>query len=470
MMKHLVGSRTWRRLLPLTVAPFIASCGDGTAPPAVGQLLLVTTTGGEDVDPDGYTYSVDGGPAQPIASNASVPVAQVLAGTRTIAFAGVAGNCQAATTVPVVVTLAANESREIRFDVTCEPRLRVFATTTGEDLDVAFLVAIDAGALRLARPNTRLDLSGVPPGSHELRIAGVAPNCILTGPGQRQITVPADAITTIQLEVACSATTRRILFGSTRDGGWDLYVMNADGTNTVRVSDGSRHALHGRWSPGADRIVYHSSAAMTGPDITGFDIHVMNADGSGSTALTSDGSTNARNVFPDWSPDGTKILWEKGRQIWVMDANGANARQLRAFGSLPRWSPDGTRIAFHGENGLSVMDADGSNVRVLQAGASVDFFASPAWSPDGTKILFASSRDGSPTAYVMSADGSGVSRLTGAGDVYEHFDWSPDGTKIAFRTNRDGGNPEIYVMNADGSSPTRIAPNPGSEFGPAWRP
>jgi len=463
-----MSSRRSSSVRPLVLAALVASCGDGTAPPAVGQLLLVTTTTGDDIDADGYTYSVDGGPAQAIASNASVPVSQVLAGSRTITFAGVAGNCVAATTAPVVVTVAANESREIRFDVACEARLRVFATTTGEDLDAALLVAIDAGAWRLLRPNTRLDLPGVTPGDHELRIAGVATNCTLAGATRRQITVATDAITTIQLEVVCSATTRRILFGSTRDGGYNLYVMNADGSNTVRVNAG-RDALHGRWSPGADRIVYHAPAAMTGPDYTGYDIHVMNADGSGGSALTNDGSGNVRNIFPDWSPDGTKIVFEKSRQIWVMDANGGNARQLRV-GSRPRWSPDGSRILYLDDLGLATVAADGSNLQVIVEASAVYYFASPAWSPDGTKILFASTRDGAINIYVANANGSGVMRLTSGGAFHEDFDWSPDGTRIAFRTNRDGGNPNIYVMNADGSNQTSIAPNAGDDFGPAWRP
>jgi len=72
----------------------------------------------------------------------------------------------------------------------------------------------------------------------------------------------------------------------------------------------------------------------------------------------------------------------------------------------------------------------------------------------------------------MNADGSAVVRLTHspAGVLNEDFDWSPDGTEIAFRTNRDSGNPDIYVMNADGSNPTSIAPNVWDEYGPAWHP
>ncbi len=47
--------------------------------------------------------------------------------------------------------------------------------------------------------------------------------------------------------------------------------------------------------------------------------------------------------------------------------------------------------------------------------------------------------------------------------------WSPDGTKIAFNSDRDG-NSEIYVMNADGSNPTRLTNNPDSDSNPSWSP
>ena len=75
----------------------------------------------------------------------------------------------------------------------------------------------------------------------------------------------------------------------------------------------------------------------------------------------------------------------------------------------------------------------------------------PAWSPDGRRIAFTSERDGNPEIYVMNADGSGVTRLTynDARDLDSFPAWSPDGRRIAFHSNRDG-NFEIYVMNASG--------------------
>ncbi len=94
----------------------------------------------------------------------------------------------------------------------------------------------------------------------------------------------------------------------------------------------------------------------------------------------------------------------------------------------------------------------------------------PAWSPDGKKIVFDSNRDGgNPEIYIMNADGSNQTRLTDNPSVDVMPIWSPDGKKIVFVTNRDG-NGEIYIMNADGSNQTRLTDNPRADGNPRWSP
>jgi len=87
-----------------------------------------------------------------------------------------------------------------------------------------------------------------------------------------------------------------------------------------------------------------------------------------------------------------------------------------------------------------------------------------------TKIAFVSARDGSQEVYVMNADGTNPTRLTNnnAADDLE-ISWSPDGTKIAFRSKRDGNN-EIYVMNADGTDQVNLTNHPMSDYGVSWSP
>ncbi len=93
----------------------------------------------------------------------------------------------------------------------------------------------------------------------------------------------------------------------------------------------------------------------------------------------------------------------------------------------------------------------------------------PAWSPDGRKLAFVSRRDGNSEIYVINTDGSGQENLTQHPARDSHPSWSRDGRKLAFVSRRDG-NSEIYVMNADGSGLRNVTRAPSNDLRPAWSP
>lgn len=175
---------------------------------------------------------------------------------------------------------------------------------------------------------------------------------------------------------------------------------------------------------------------------------------------------------PDWSPDGTRIVFAKaGISVWD-SATGLVSEIEPSDSSLqPVWSPDGGRIAFvsarSGNRDIWVMNADGSQQANLTNSDAGDD-SQPAWAADG-RIAFVSNRDGNAEIYVMNEDGSSQTNLThnAANDLDP--DWSPDGSRIAFQTGRDG-NSEIYVMYADGTSPTNLTNHPAEDTSPAWTP
>ena len=174
-----------------------------------------------------------------------------------------------------------------------------------------------------------------------------------------------------------------------------------------------------------------------------------------------------------------------------MSADGSGVTRLTdnsAGDWRPRWSPDGQLIVFvsdrddpdpnddHRISNIYVMSADGSGVTRLTDNSAGDDWG-PRWSPDGQLIVFVSDRDDPDpnddhrisNIYVMSADGSGVTQLTdnSASDALPI--WSPDGRWIAFISNRDGDY-EIYVMNANGSGATQLTDNSAFDIPYAWSP
>ena len=263
-------------------------------------------------------------------------------------------------------------------------------------------------------------------------------------------------------------------------GGWEnprIWVMDADGKNERQLTES--FGQYPEWSPDGEQITFAG---------WGGDIYIMNADGSDMKLLTGD-NINQADWYPTWSPDGKQIAFsrrtadEKFTNICVMNADGSDLRVLieEPWPSVnicsPSWSPDGKKIAFdraiqNTEGGIWVMDADGKDAKML-----TDRGGSPRWSPDGSLIVFNSSLGGEAWnwalgIFVMDADGKNRKRLTpGPDPVSECYpDWSPDGTKIVFCS--DEGKQQhiynIYIMDADGSNVQRLTDTPLREESPDW--
>jgi dipeptidyl aminopeptidase/acylaminoacyl peptidase len=120
----------------------------------------------------------------------------------------------------------------------------------------------------------------------------------------------------------------KIAFQSFRDGNSEIYTMNADGSNQTNISNNSVHDEDPDWSPDGTKIIFWRDDPR--------DIYVMNADGSGQTNISNNGRTNGG---PTWSPDGTKIVVTFGSDIYAMNADGSAQTPLTSGGGnqFPDW-------------------------------------------------------------------------------------------------------------------------------------
>ena len=260
----------------------------------------------------------------------------------------------------------------------------------------------------------------------------------------------------------------KIAFASDRDGNYEIYVMNSDGSNQTRLTNNSALDTYLSWSPDGSKIVFTSDRDGN------YEIYVMNSDGSNQTRLTNNSSWDG---YPAWSPDGTKIAFASNitgsSNIYTMNTDGTGKTRITngpGDSDEPDWSPDGTKIAFEKCVMCKIMtiNPDGTNeINISNYPGAHNSY--PAWSPDGTKIAFYANRVAGVgyQLYLMNSDGSNQTRVFNDPTFSGDPDWSPDGSKIIFTSNMDGDT-EIYTINPDGSNLTKLTINNAQDSNPKW--
>ncbi|MEW5767596.1 MAG: DUF5050 domain-containing protein, partial [bacterium] len=359
----------------------------------------------------------------------------------------------------------------------------------------------------------------------------------------------------------------RIIFTSNRDGNEEIYIMNRDGTNQVNLTNnpGSNDS-YPKFSPDGSKITFTSNRDGNN------EVYIMDVDGSHQTRLT---ANTVWDGYSSFSPDGTRLAFLANRiggwNIWTMNIDGSSQTQITtgAMDYEPRFGPpeppsaptnlagsavsanqidlswtdqannelgfkverktgvDGVlmiltvlgpnitsyqdaglapnttyyyrvsaynaggssyssevgvttttspspglgRIVFDsydatGNHDVYIMSADGSGETRLTTDPAEDWM--PFLSADG-RVVFCSNRSGDLEVWIMNADGTNQTQLTNAVKKDYLPAVSPDGSKIAFQSERDG-NWEIYIMNSDGSGQTRLTNNTANDQEPTFSP
>ena len=309
-----------------------------------------------------------------------------------------------------------------------------------------------------------------------------------------------------------------------------VYLVNADGSGTTRITSGLNPSESGygvSWAPNSQRFVF---AAKT-PGGNTSRLFIVRRDGTNLHDLTSGGTWDGDRM-PQWCPTGGQVVFVRETaeyvRVFAIRVEGDGWTSV-SVGTDPHWFPGGGKVVFsangkgqhyelfketvpadynhnrwqisespHGSDAINVAPdiAPGGRrivyvrmfepyrystrhwaLRVMQDDGSRDHlvvkgrrgFPDPEWSPGGHRLVFVGRRRKNNDIYVIRGDGKGYHRLTRSRTSEFDPTWSPDGSRIAFVSTRDG-NREIYVMHADGSHKTRVTFSESADAEPVWAP
>ncbi|HUF27865.1 MAG TPA: hypothetical protein VMM18_12895 [Gemmatimonadaceae bacterium] len=562
--------------LIVVAALVYAACGDGPSPPTTGDLRVSVATTGGDLDEDGYGLSVDGGQQRAVAVNGTVDFTALSAGTHTVELTGLADNCTVSGSNPAQVIITAGSTTPFGFAIACSATgVLITVATAGIDLDAdGYTVSIGDVQSGTIAPNGTLTITRLDAGAHSVTLAGVAANCAVDAPNPATTTIVSGEVAEVEFTATCIGVTGSVAV-STSTTGIDLdtdgYAVSVDGLtprtiaangttvfegltegeHTIALANAAGNCSIAEANPRVVQVVVGSTTrdtartafevvcgaisgsievtlATSGQDrdpngfllrldggsartvatqgstvfdgVTGGTHDVVIDDVAGnctvtggdtrSVSVTTGGPTRdtARTTFSVaceavWNVAFVRMMpgyYYDIPTVMVARADGADSAAL-GDGEEPDWSPDGERIVFQEFRdcdgyygncrpvGLSVMNADGSGLTSLTSNTSDD---EPAWSPDGSRIAFTRMDPGGRrTLHLMNANGSSQTKIP----LPELFAatvpaWSADGNRLAFECEVVEGNTDICLVGADGTGFLRLTTAAESDRRPAWSP
>ena len=282
------------------------------------------------------------------------------------------------------------------------------------------------------------------------------------------------------LSVQAAPTRAKIVFTATRDGNAEIYMMNADGSGEVRLTDHPGDDFDPVWSPTGEHIAFVSEREHRGL----YDIYLMDADGKNIRRAFNDPEYR---TAPTWSPDGEKIAYHTYSPVpdWAVYFNslgGGEAERLAEAamtrGGFPAWSPDATELAFTDVVEAPPIAGDPPLViariemhiwiinlqtlkkeRLLPRIRNGDTYY-PAWSPDGTKLAFYwRQRDPQKRGiYTVNRNGRRLDEIVK--DATGKVAWSPDGRYLLYQKTLNGQRQLFKVnLHSRGKTPlTHLGP------------
>ena len=282
--------------------------------------------------------------------------------------------------------------------------------------------------------------------------------------------------------------TGTILFQSDRPapdnpaGRSHLFTLDlASGAIAQLTAGGNHHDANARWSPDGKRIAFISTRAGSN-----WDLYVMNADGSNVQRIT---DHPAADHDPRWMPDMQSLIFSSERdsrsdlyRVWLKDRRVDRlTHHFVGRAIMPNVSPDGRSVAFAAQTlqrlqfwdyQVHVLDLATGKTRALDNSGGACW---PNWSPDGKLIANVLMAKEPSTLQIRNPDGSGARELAADPKRWAYYpDWSNDGKLIAFSVSPEhhkGEDWDLAIIPADGSRPAqKLTTGPGNDRLPDWKP
>ena len=253
-------------------------------------------------------------------------------------------------------------------------------------------------------------------------------------------------------------TTAKIVFTTSRDGNREIYMMNPDGSDQVRLTNHRADDAIATWSPTGEHILFASDRDRF---TLSRDLYLMDPDGK-----------NVRRVFgksedrssATWSPDGKQIAYTRrelnGSYIYIGTIDGKKEERVAIGGGMPAWSPDGTQIAFLSGFENKQVRINILNVRTKKQKVLFPREAKPSWingtlvwSSTTDKLAFSWNQEAEPknidmeTLYTLNSDGTGLKRIASNAPPRETSPvWSPQGDALLYDKTDKHNRLQIFKM------------------------
>ncbi|MBA3864786.1 MAG: PD40 domain-containing protein [Solirubrobacterales bacterium] len=276
----------------------------------------------------------------------------------------------------------------------------------------------------------------------------------------------------------------RLAFESTFAGSQNIFVMRPDSGEASNLAVQVTHYTEPTggitdlaWSRDGTRIAFAHKISYPAD----YGVFTAAADGSSATPRT----IAAEGEHPTWAPDGLRLAYSKGQQVYLVNSDGTGTAPLPGgTGHSPNWSPDGVQIAFDQINPEQHdpfvdlrMVAGGCGASPVSVPLSYSQFSFAEWSPDGSKLAYRADNDGNLS--VIGRYGGAATPLATATGVAMPTppSWSPDGLRVVFSAHwyvSPGGTgnegEDVYMENTNGSGSLQKLTTGGRNYYAVWRP